>query len=68
MSPSFPPERLTTCCNAPFGVGGERSTHWYLCAACGQPTHELEYEEPTEAEMAELMTLNVDNPVELQRS
>jgi hypothetical protein len=29
----------TTCCNAPFGVGGEGMTHWYLCTACGQPTH-----------------------------
>lgn len=31
-------KHLTTCCNAPYGVGGERSTHWYLCSACGKPT------------------------------
>jgi hypothetical protein len=55
---------LSSCCNAPFGVGGEGMTHWYLCTACGQPTHVPGDEEPSEAEMEALMMLNVDNPVE----
>jgi len=55
---------LSSCCNAPFGVGGEGMTHWYLCTACGQPTHVPGNEEPSEAEMEALMMLNVDNPVE----
>ena len=46
------PQCRTTCCNAPYGVGGERSTHWYLCTACGQPTHELDYEPPSLADLA----------------
>jgi hypothetical protein len=56
---------LSSCCNAPFGVGGEGMTHWYLCTACGQPTHVPGDEEPSEVEMAALMMLNVDNPVEV---
>jgi hypothetical protein len=56
---------LSSCCNAPFGVGGEGMTHWYLCTACGQPTHVPGDEEPSEAEMKALMMLNVDNPVEV---
>ena len=43
---------LTTCCSAPYGVGGERSTHWYLCTACGQPTHQIP-EEATEEQLQE---------------
>jgi len=41
-------------------------THWYLCTACGQPTHVPGYQEPSEAEMDALMMLNVDNSVEPQ--
>jgi hypothetical protein len=41
----------TSCCNAPYGVGGEGMTHWYLCTACGQPTHVPGDQEPSEAEM-----------------
>jgi hypothetical protein len=26
------------CCNALVRVGGERSTHWWVCTCCGQPT------------------------------
>jgi hypothetical protein len=59
---------LSSCCRAPFGVGGEGMTHWYLCTACGQPTHVPGHEEPSEAEMDALMMLNVDNPVEPQQS
>jgi hypothetical protein len=40
-------------------------THWYLCTACGQPTHVPGDEEPSEAEMEALMMLNVDNPIEV---
>jgi len=32
-------EFLTRCCNAPYGVGGKGTTHWYLCTRCGKPTH-----------------------------
>jgi hypothetical protein len=46
---------LSSCCGAPFGVGGEGMTHWYLCTACGQPTHVPGYEEPSEAEMEALL-------------
>ena len=24
------------CCAAPVKVGGERSTHWYICEKCGK--------------------------------
>jgi len=40
-------------------------THWYLCTACGQPTHLPGDQEPSRAEMEALMMLNVDNPVEV---
>jgi hypothetical protein len=56
---------LSSCCDASFGVGGEGMTHWYLCTACGQPTHVPGDQEPSEAEMDALMMLNVDNPVEV---
>jgi hypothetical protein len=46
---------LSSCCRAPFGVGGEGLTHWYLCTACGQPTHVPGDEEPSEAEMEALL-------------
>jgi hypothetical protein len=49
------PEYRTTCCNAPFGVGGEGMTHWYLCTTCGQPTHVPGEQEPSEAEMEALL-------------
>jgi hypothetical protein len=49
------PEYRTSCCNAPFGVGGEGMTHWYLCTACGQPTHVPGDQEPSEAEMDALL-------------
>jgi hypothetical protein len=49
------PEYRTGCCNAPFGVSGEGLTHWYLCTACGQPTHELDYEPLSEAESEALL-------------
>ena len=68
MSPVSMPEYLTSCCQAPFGVGGKGMTHWYLCTACGQPTHVPGDEEPSEVEMDALMMLNVDNPVEPQQS
>ncbi len=55
MSPSSMPEYRTSCCNAPFGVGGEGLTHWYLCTACGQPTHEIEWETLSEAETEALL-------------
>lgn len=55
---------LSSCCKAPYGIGGERSTHWYLCTACGQPTHQIGDEERSDAEQQALMMLNVDNPVE----
>lgn len=45
----------TRCCNAPFGVGGEGTTHWYLCTACGQPTHPLEDDPMTEEESDALL-------------
>lgn len=45
----------THCCNAPFGVGGKGTTHWYLCTACGQPTHDLEGDPMTEEESDALL-------------
>ena len=53
----------TTCCNAPFGVGGEGMTHWYLCTACGQPTHVPGNEEPSKVEM-EALLLRSEHAVE----
>ena len=46
---------LSSCCGAPFGVGGEGLTHWYLCTACCQPTHELDYEPLSQAESEALL-------------
>lgn len=48
----------TRCCNAPFGVGGKGTTHWYLCTACGQPTHDLKDDPMTEAESDALLLLS----------
>jgi hypothetical protein len=30
-------------------------THWYLCTACGQPTHEIEWQTLSEAETEALL-------------
>ena len=50
------PEFLTSCCNAPFGVGGTGFSSWYLCTACGQPTHDQDEDsEMSEAEIAALL-------------
>ncbi len=55
------PEYRTTCCDAPFGVGGEGVTHWYLCTACGQPTHVPGDEEPIEAALAAMDEMTAEN-------
>jgi hypothetical protein len=46
-------EFLTRCCNAPYGVGGKGTTHWYLCTSCEQPTHIPGFEEAGEEELLE---------------
>ena len=45
-------QHLTTCCNAPYAIGGERTTHWYMCSACRKPTHQIR-EEATEEQLQE---------------
>jgi hypothetical protein len=43
----------TPCCKAEYGIGGEGSTHWYLCTACGKPVAVIE--SPTEEEAEALL-------------
>lgn len=28
---------VSDCCKAPVVVGGERTTHYYICTKCGNP-------------------------------
>lgn len=35
-------EQVSKCCGAPMRVGGERSTHWYICTACDKSTDGVE--------------------------
>jgi hypothetical protein len=48
-------EYLTNCCNARYGVGGEGTTHWYMCTNCGKPTHIPGTVELTDEEMNALL-------------
>jgi hypothetical protein len=51
-------EFLTKCCSAPYGVGGKGTTHWYLCTNCGNPTHPIGDEEPSEEEIEARLLLS----------
>jgi DNA-directed RNA polymerase subunit RPC12/RpoP len=46
-------EYSTPCCKAEYGIGGEGSTHWYLCTTCGKPVAVIE--SPTEEEAEALL-------------
>lgn len=29
--------RLSKCCKSKVKIGGERTTHYYICTVCGKP-------------------------------
>lgn len=33
---------VSTCCSAPVTVGGQGTTHWWICTACAMPCDVIE--------------------------
>jgi hypothetical protein len=37
---------VSKCCGAPVNVGGERTTHYYVCSRCHQPCEAIQTDVP----------------------